>query len=72
MRCLAPVKIRSPINDNEFIDVPCGKCKNCQRMKSREWVFRLICEKETSDTCFVLTLTYDNEGGMFFFRTHRK
>ena len=41
--------------------VPCGKCFECRVRRSREWSFRLVGEARHSDSCCMVTLTYDDE-----------
>lgn len=43
--------------------VPCGQCGSCRMNYAREWANRLMLEYEMHDpdTCFFVTLTYDNE-----------
>lgn len=52
------------INKNPFIEdwliVPCGKCKECLQQKSIEWSYRICDEaKLHSQNCYI-TLTYEN------------
>lgn len=39
----------------------CGKCFECQRKYSSEWALRLYHERQYSQYCFFLTLTYADE-----------
>lgn len=43
--------------------VPCGQCIECRLNYSREWATRVMLEKKYHDpnTCFFLTLTYNDE-----------
>lgn len=44
----------------EPIDLPCGKCVECERLKSIEWSYRIMNECSLyKDNCFI-TLTYRN------------
>lgn len=46
---------------SQFIDVPCGKCYGCMRMRVNGWVFRHLLELSVSPTAHFVTLTYSNE-----------
>jgi len=46
---------------NKVTPVPCGKCVNCKKRRSRHWVFRLQEETKVSSSVSFLTLTYDDE-----------
>lgn len=49
---------RKGSNVRELLDVPCGKCLECQESYSKEWSFRIMQEASFHiDNCFV-TLTY--------------
>lgn len=39
---------------------PCGKCVNCLQNKRQQWVFRLLNELKVSESCYFVTLTYDD------------
>lgn len=43
--------------------VPCGQCGSCRMNYAREWANRLVLELQCydPDTCFFVTLTYDND-----------
>lgn len=41
--------------------LPCGKCGNCVRKRSLEWLFRLKCESRNWDTTSFITLTYNED-----------
>lgn len=69
--CLNPVTIINPTKvvsvkyrDRFLLQVPCGKCAECQRNKSNEWLFRALMEfqRAVENHAFVYfdTLTYDN------------
>lgn len=44
-----------------FIDVPCGRCYGCMRMRCNGWVFRHLCELAVTDTAHFVTLTYNDD-----------
>ena len=71
--CLAPILVKNPyyhlgdkgINflhntHNAYIEVPCGKCKQCIAMRQYFMLQRVQMESLRSDLFFV-TLTYDNK-----------
>lgn len=77
MKCFDPIKvpltekarekrIRDPSLDitqryATFVYVPCGKCSGCLMNKRSEWTFRLYNEVKNSESCFFITLTYDDD-----------
>lgn len=68
MKCLHPVVIRNPnygtakeIFGQLYIEVPCGKCFNCQSNRRSRWSFRLWCEVLDAKSSIFVTLTYDDE-----------
>lgn len=44
-----------------YIDVPCGKCHGCMRMRVNGWVFRHLLELSVSPTAHFVTLTYSED-----------
>lgn len=67
MQCLS---LRKRVVSHEFspgnfqdieIYIPCGKCINCRINKKREWTQRLIHESSTSESCYFITLTYEEK-----------
>lgn len=44
----------------EFQVIPCGKCLGCRMEYSRQWANRMLMEKEYHDTCYFVTVTYDD------------
>lgn len=71
--CYSPITVINPCKyvdvrrkDRFLMQVPCGKCAECQEAKSREWYFRTYYEFlrtfESSQDAFVYfdTLTYDD------------
>ena len=46
---------------DEEVLVPCGHCVGCAIDISRDWSYRMMCEKESSKNAWFLTLTYDEE-----------
>lgn len=60
--CIRQRKIlRKIYGKQQYITIPCGKCMNCLSRKRQEWLFRLQQELKVSETCYFVTLTYDNE-----------
>lgn len=70
--CYNPITIINPckyvdINrqDRFLLQVPCGKCAECQKRKSSEWQFRTYYEFlntfEKGGYCYFDTLTYDDD-----------
>lgn len=43
------------------INVPCGKCAACLSRRRSQWSMRLFNEVRNSDTCYFITLTYNDE-----------
>ncbi len=41
-------------------EVPCGRCENCKKDRSKAWAFRLMCESHEWSSSIFLTLTYDD------------
>lgn len=64
MDCLHPLSIDNPdygLQSNvKKIFVPCGKCESCIISNANEWRVRLQIEREASDVCYFVTLTYDD------------
>lgn len=74
--CQNPVKIHNPffegdhlgvasefarfVSNKPTIEVPCGTCPDCLRVKTRQFIQRALIESLTSHV-FNITLTYDNE-----------
>lgn len=64
MSCLRPFKIK---RENKFtgeveeIQVPCGHCEGCLKLKQSFWISRLMVEDMFSKSSYFVTLTYDNE-----------
>ena len=70
MACKYPILIKNPqfndpIRSSErrytHLKVPCGKCIECNKRRSRSWIFRLEQELRTSASAFFVTLTYADE-----------
>jgi hypothetical protein len=65
MACLTPILIknekRRSSKDFAFLPVPCGKCPNCLKRRSNNWVFRLLKEQEISNSSNFITLTYEED-----------
>lgn len=77
MQCINPVKIKfseetlAKRRQDETLDmidryrtymyVPCGKCEACLSNRRSAWSFRLHQELKVSESCYFLTLTYDDQ-----------
>lgn len=77
MKCFNPIKIRLEEDTRKkrieceympldwrfatFVYVPCGKCPACASRRRSEWSFRLFQEVKNAESCYFLTLTYDDE-----------
>lgn len=67
--CLNKLTINNPVGvvnltgfDKPRIKVPCGKCPECTKQKSQDWIFRTFFEiKDNTNNVFFVTLTYDDE-----------
>ena len=64
MQCFSPYLVKNQYTNvhgqNKVTPVPCGKCINCKKRRSRHWVFRLNEEAKISKSASFLTLTYEN------------
>lgn len=62
MSCLfkIPITYQTP-NGLRKTFVPCGRCLDCQKRVSSDWVFRLTQESTNNKYSLFLTLTYNNE-----------
>lgn len=66
--CLSKISISNPISndhlsgfDKPVIKVACGKCPECRKQKSQDWIFRTFWElKDNINNVFFVTLTYDD------------
>lgn len=65
MQCFSPYLVQNQYTNvngqNRVTPVPCGKCINCKKRRSRHWVFRLDQEARRSSSVSFLTLTYDDQ-----------
>lgn len=59
MACYTPIQIKSPLHDNAYIYVPCGKCSGCRKDKRDAWFIRFCEEEKVSKDVRFVTLTYD-------------
>lgn len=72
--CMSPVSIKVPENtlkgifpvNQEYIQVPCGKCAECRKSHAQMWAVRCMCEydslpKEVKGRCWFLTITYNDK-----------
>lgn len=44
-----------------FVYVPCGKCEACLSRRKSDWFVRLYREVKDSESCYFVTLTYDED-----------
>lgn len=44
-----------------FVNVPCGRCEECNKSRARGWAFRILKEAEKYNNNFFITFTYDDE-----------
>lgn len=42
-------------------EVPCGRCHQCLADRRNAWAFRLWKQMDVSESCYFITLTYENE-----------
>lgn len=56
---MTPYGVKSKVNPNETINVPCGKCPACFARRTSGWSFRLLQEDKISKSSYFITLTYD-------------
>lgn len=77
MQCFRPIKIaltkeqmlkrinmqNLPMSERiaTHINVPCGKCAACLSRRRQTWNFRLMNEVKHCDSCYFVTLTYDDD-----------
>lgn len=59
--CKTPYQVRTKMNPNETIPVPCGKCPVCLARRVSGWSFRLMQQDKVSITSHFITLTYDTD-----------
>lgn len=44
-----------------YVPIACGKCKECRKMKAKEWRMRLSIELQKNEKCYFVTLTFSEE-----------
>lgn len=44
----------------KYVDVPCGHCLECKKARAKQWAYRCMLEKDHSEDCHYITLTYDD------------
>lgn len=67
--CQFPRKVSVPVPQAHLggiprhitIDVPCGRCVQCRKVKQEQWVFRFEQERKCWSQCSFITLTYAND-----------
>lgn len=47
--------------NNDYIDIPCGRCVGCRLDYSRDWATRCMLEAQYHSKTMFLTITYDDE-----------
>lgn len=57
------VSLRAAYAVRDYVPIPCGRCLGCRLDYAKQWSARLQCEYQCHDpeTCWFLTLTYDDE-----------
>lgn len=60
-RRLADESLPIPLRAATYIYVPCGKCEACLSNRRSAWSFRLHQEVKVAESCYFITLTYDDE-----------
>lgn len=60
---VALMKSKGYFVNTNFDDVPCGQCLGCRLDHAKEWSYRIMEEKKSypDDTCWFITLTYDDD-----------
>ena len=56
--CISPKRM---MIHGEFVDVPCGKCRECIVKRKSQWEIRLLSEMSGSDRAFFSLISYDEE-----------
>lgn len=59
MACITPFYKRD--KDNEWLQLPCGKCPDCLARRASGWSFRLMQQEKVSDSAHFVTLTYNTD-----------
>ncbi|QGF19328.1 replication initiation protein [Antarctic microvirus CAA_003_V_9] len=64
--CVTPITITNKqaqggLNESSTLAVPCGKCPQCLKKRSQEWIFRLSEQDKISTSSSFLTLTYETD-----------
>ena len=52
---------KNKYSNNEYIDIPCGRCVGCRLDYSRDWATRCMLEAQYHSRTMFLTITYDDE-----------
>lgn len=70
MTCFRPLDCWQPIkggqvefydNGGRYLQIACGQCRGCRRVRAREWAIRLMHEQQTCQASAFLTLTYEHD-----------
>lgn len=56
--CISPLTIKK---NNQYYEVPCGKCIDCVHHRASDWRQRCLFEAKTSDKVYFATLTINDE-----------
>ena len=46
---------------DDIVKIPCGKCLECRLATSKQWAQRSVCEAQSHEFNWFVTLTYDDE-----------
>lgn len=60
MTCPTPIRVRNPLNAQEYNTVPCGRCYACASNKRQDWQIRIQEETLASKSAIFVTLTYND------------
>lgn len=55
------LRAADPVDRDQQIDLPCGKCIGCRLERSRQWALRCVHEASLYDRNVFITLTYSDE-----------
>ena len=62
--CTRPQEWQLPqktMQGSKGIQVPCGRCRECKKLRATQWAFRIEQETKRSNPFPMITLTYDEE-----------
>jgi len=61
MACFSPFIVDTPHLPEQKTPVPCGRCAHCKKVRTDQWVFRLMEEDKVSTSSYFITLTYNTD-----------